>query len=93
MDASSIDLAQAYPTISGQTASHRSPTQAGSADRYYGRSYNPNFSYNGHHFKTEDLTDEHKRLYDAGYCGERDEKDWGSDSRCEPHPDDEHRTY
>lgn len=93
MDASQIDLAVAYPTINGQNASHRSPTEAGSADRYYGRAYKPNFSYKGQHFTAAEMTATQVSLYDAGYWVEQDRKDWGSEPRCAPHPDDEHRTY
>lgn len=69
------DLANAYG--SSQHAGHRSPREAGSADRYYGRPYIPSFAFNNQTFRQEAMTAEQLAQYDAGYWNETDRKDWG----------------
>lgn len=74
--ASEIDLAAAYPEINGQHSGHRSPREAGAANKYYGQRACPNFSYKGQAFSEAEMTEEQKRMYYEGYESEDDSKPW-----------------
>ena len=60
---------------------HGSPQDRGSADRYYGRPYNPHYypSGTGKGIRIEfaQMTDEQVAEYDYGFENEEDRKDWG----------------
>ncbi len=77
--ASEIDITTTYPCINGQHAGHRSPEEAGGADRYYGRPFSPNFAYNGHTFTKDHMTAEQIEQYTEGFNNETDRKDWGAE--------------
>ena len=59
---------------------HGSPRDRGSADRYYGRPYNPHWLWYGDHgcqtVESEQMTAEEIAEYDKGYDGETGEKVW-----------------
>lgn len=59
---------------------HGSPQDRGSADRYYGRMYDPHYypegSYNGHRVFREEMTEEQIAEYDYGWDNEDDRKEW-----------------
>ena len=59
---------------------HGSPKDRGSADRYYGRPYNPHWHWYGDHgcqtVESEQMTAEEIAEYDKGYDGETGEKVW-----------------
>ena len=61
--------------------SHGSAEDSGSADRYYGRRYDPHYyvgnTYNSERIQENKLTDEDRRLYKKGWEEETDRKDWG----------------
>jgi len=86
MHAHEIDTSKVYLTVNGQHAGHRSPAQAGSSDRYYGRPCRPNFAYHGRTFCEEEMTEAQCREYEAAWYAETDRKDWGS---CKCGGDDE----
>lgn len=67
--ASDIDIATAYPESEGMSAAHRDPSEAGEADRYYGRPGSPNFAYRGTKFTTEEMTTEQIDAYWLGFRG------------------------
>ena len=69
-----IDFATAYGAV--QHAGHRSPRCAGSADRYYGRKWEPNFSYNYRKFTQAEMTPEMVAEYTEGWENETDRKEW-----------------
>lgn len=60
---------------------HGSPQDRGSADRYYGRPYNPHYypSGTGKGIRIEfaQMTDEQVVEYDYGFDNEEDRKNWG----------------
>ena len=56
-------------------AHHGSPYDRGSADRYYGRAFNPHHRLNGD--EVTDLTPEQIAEYRAGWNEETESKDWG----------------
>lgn len=60
---------------------HGSPEDRGSADRYYGRPYNPHYypegTYKGTRVTMESLTPQEIVDYTRGYNNEEDRKDWG----------------
>ena len=56
-------------------AQHGSPYDRGSADRYYGRAFNPHHRLNGE--EVTDLTPEQIAEYRAGWSEESGSKDWG----------------
>ena len=62
---------------------HGSPYDRGSADRYYGRPFNPHFyagdSYTSDKFDRHSMTDEEIEEYRLGWEEEDDRKDWGVD--------------
>ena len=62
---------------------HGGPYDRGSADAYYGRSYEPHFftgdTYNSDKVELKDMTAEEIVAYTAGYNEETDRKDWGCD--------------
>lgn len=80
MKASEIDIHEAYAGVQ-QHAGHRAPFKAGGADRYYGRRYNPNFTYHGLTFVDDELTPEQRLQYQDGWEKETDRKDWGNEPR------------
>jgi len=59
-----------------EMAQHGSPYDRGSADRYYGRSFNPHHRLNGE--EVTDLTPEQIAEYRAGWNEESGSKDWGT---------------
>ena len=60
---------------------HGSPMDRGSADRYYGRSFNPHWypdgTGKGQRIALQDMTAEEIVAYTKGYNEEEDRKDWG----------------
>lgn len=62
-------------------AKHGSPMDRGSADRYYGRPYDPHYWPEGTYFGTRielaDMTVDQITDYTYGYNNEEDRKDWG----------------
>lgn len=72
-----------------QHAGHRRPREAGSADRYYGRPYNPNFAINNVQIDQADMSQAELSEYDAGWFGETERKDWGSDYDADRYEDHE----
>ena len=60
---------------------HGSPMDRGSADRYYGRPYNPNWypegTGKGQRIELQDMTPDEIVAYTKGYNEEEDRKDWG----------------
>jgi len=70
----------APPWVRGD-AKHGSPRDRGSADRYYGRPYNPHWHWYGdlghvHTVESEQMTPTEITEYDNGYNGETGEKVW-----------------
>ena len=81
--ASEIDLDKEYPkhtAFSRDPYMHRRPSEAGAADRYYGRSYKPNFAYNGRIFHEAEMTTAQKEEYYYGWANELGRKDYGDDT-------------
>lgn len=67
-----------------------SPYDRGSADKYYGREFEPHY-FIGETYRTEKITRENMNAeeiaaYAAGYAEEMDAKEWGND---QPNNDDE----
>ncbi len=64
-----------------QERGYGSPHDRGSADAYYGRSFNPHWypmgSYNGMGVSMTGMTPEQIEDYRLGYTEETDQKDWG----------------
>jgi len=62
---------------------HGSPEDRGSADKYYGRRFNPHYyvgdSYNSSRIERKDMTPKELVLYRRGWEEETDKKDWGID--------------
>lgn len=62
---------------------HGGPYDRGSADAYYGRSYDPHFfkgdTYNSDKVELKDMTADEIVAYTAGYNQETDRKDWGGE--------------
>ena len=60
---------------------HGSPQDRGSADRYYGRPYNPHWYPSGTHkgkrVNRDEMSSEEIAEYDYGWENEQDRKDWG----------------
>ena len=60
---------------------HGSPMDRGSADRYYGRPYNPHWypegTGKGSRIELRDMTVDEIVDYTKGYNEEEDRKDWG----------------
>ena len=58
-----------------------SPYDRGSADSYYGRSFDPHYwpegTYKGTRVSAQDMTDEQKKAYMKAYLEQDDFKDWG----------------
>lgn len=75
MKASEINLDETYS--GSQNSKHRRPREAGSADRYYDRGYNPNFAYNGYTYHEGEMTREQIQEYSNAYWGETDRKPAG----------------
>jgi len=69
------------PIGSEKLPKHGSPQDRGSADRYYGRPYEPHFypegTYKGTCITKEFMTNEQIEEYKYGYENEEDRKDWG----------------
>ena len=59
---------------------HGSPYDRGSADRYYGRLFNPHYFVGATSFtpmvKTEDMTADEIAAYTLGWNEEQDRKEW-----------------
>lgn len=62
-----------------QERGHGSPYDRGSADAYYGRSYNPHWYPEGNKvgISIGGMTPEQIEEYRLGYTEETDRKDWG----------------
>lgn len=58
---------------------HGGPYDRGSADKYYGRPFDPHYYKGDSYFspKVTDLTPDEVMAYKAGYNEETDQKDWG----------------
>jgi hypothetical protein len=56
---------------------HRRPSDAGSADAYYGRPCEPNFTINGTDIEAGEMTAAEVAEYRTAYASEHDRKDWG----------------
>lgn len=60
---------------------HGSPQDRGSADRYYGRRFDPHWwpegTGKGERVEMEDMTAAQIAEYEYGYDNEEDRKDWG----------------
>jgi len=60
---------------------HGSPMDRGSADRYYGRPFNPHWypegTYKGSRVELQDMTADEIVAYTKGFNEEEDRKDWG----------------
>ena len=69
------------PIDSPDLPKHGSPQDRGSADRYYGRAFEPHWwpegTGNGIRVEREDMTYEEIEEYTYGYDNEEDRKDWG----------------
>ena len=59
---------------------HGGPYDRGSADYYYGRGENPHYykggTGNSERVEAEDMTDDERAAYFAGYEEETDQKNW-----------------
>tara|TARA_R110002020_G_scaffold216326_3_gene423807 strand:+ start:2422 stop:2622 length:201 start_codon:yes stop_codon:yes gene_type:complete len=64
-----------------KTIRHGSPEDRGSADKYYGRIYEPHYflggSYQSDCVNWRDMTDEEIAQYKKGWDEQTDQKDWG----------------
>ena len=60
---------------------HGSPQDRGSADRYYGRSYDPHWwpegTGKGMRVEMSEMTEDEIEAYTFGYDSEEDRKEWG----------------
>ena len=63
------------------TPRHGGPLDRGSADRYYGRPFDPHYwpegTYKGTRVEEADMTVDQIEEYTYGYNNENDRKDWG----------------
>ena len=63
------------------TPKHGGPLDRGSADRYYGRPFDPHYwpegTYKGTRVEEADMTVDQIEEYTYGYNNENDRKDWG----------------
>ena len=63
------------------TPRHGGPLDRGSADRYYGRPFDPHYwpegTYIGNRIEEDDMTVDQIEEYTYGYNNEKDRKDWG----------------
>lgn len=63
------------------STAHGSPRDRGSADRYYGRPFNPHWypegTYKGQRIELQDMTADEIVAYTKGFNEEEDRKDWG----------------
>ena len=63
------------------TPRHGGPLDRGSADRYYGRPFDPHYwpegTYKGTRVEEADMTVDQIEEYRYGYNNENDRKDWG----------------
>ena len=63
------------------TPKHGGPLDRGSADRYYGRPFDPHYwpegTYKGTRVEEADMTVDQIEEYTYGYNSENDRKDWG----------------
>ena len=75
MKAADIDIHETYASVQ-QHAGHRGPYEAGGADRYYGRQYNPNFTWNGMQFTEQEMASDQCLEYQKGWLAETNRKDW-----------------
>lgn len=75
-----VDSSDANIVING-LPKHGSPQDRGSADRYYGRDYDPhwypNGTYKGDRIELANMTPAEIVEYTYGYNNEEDRKDWG----------------
>lgn len=73
-------MAKQGPDIAISRHRHGGPYDRGSADRYYGRPYNPHYykgdSYMSEYVPMEAMTREEISEYMAGWNEEWDRKDW-----------------
>ena len=67
--------------VTDGTPKHGSPQDRGSADRYYGRNYEPHYWPNGtghgSMITMEEMSPAEIVAYDYGWKTETDRKDWG----------------
>jgi len=65
----------------GYDKRHGGPYDRGSADRYYGRAFNPHFfkgaTYISDEVKLEAMTADEITAYTVGFRDEKDRKNWG----------------
>ena len=63
------------------STAHGSPRDRGSADRYYGRPFNPHWypegTGKGSRVELQDMTADEIVAYTKGFNEEEDRKDWG----------------
>lgn len=75
------DRATIVPVESAKLPRHGSPQDRGSADRYYGRQYDPHYyvggSYMSDRVEKADMTEGEIAAYNYGWENEKDRKDWG----------------
>ena len=75
-----VDSSDANIVING-LPKHGSPQDRGSADRYYGRDYNPHWypsgTGKGDRIELANMTPAEIAEYTYGYNNEEDRKDWG----------------
>ena len=66
----------------GYDRRHGGPYDRGSADRYYGRSFNPHFfkgdTYQSEKVELAEMTADEITAYTVGFRDETDRKDWGT---------------
>lgn len=67
--------------INATTPRHGSAADRGSADRYYGRPYDPHYfkgaTYSSERVEAKDMTPEEIQAYKTAFDNEWDRKDWG----------------
>ena len=66
----------------GYDRRHGGPYDRGSADRYYGREFNPHFfkgdTYSSEKVELAEMTADEITAYTVGFRDETDRKDWGT---------------
>lgn len=73
MPAAQVDMDE-YPDTSW--SGHRRPSEAGSADRYYGRRCVPNFDYMGYRYSESEMTPAQILEYKKAWFSEQDRKEF-----------------
>lgn len=67
-----------FPSDARQHVGNRRPSDAGSADRYYGRPCKPNFALYGRTVWDEEMSEWQRAEYTQAWESEQDRKDWGA---------------